>query len=184
MNTPESFNARSADLLPGFMGVVVTRLADGEVDAEIELGAKHMAPNGFLHAAAVISLADSACGHGCLANLPEGAESFTTVELKSNHLGTARDGTITCTARAVHKGEDNASVGRSGGSSADWENHCAVSLHTDDSVRASLNECPAAFCVDTCLLSIIHSRELTRDSLFLVLPIPVGPAVCREFDIC
>ena len=104
MNTPESFNARSADLLPGFMGVVVTRLADGEVDAEIELGAKHMAPNGFLHAAAVISLADSACGHGCLANLPEGAESFTTVELKSNHLGTARDGTITCTARAVHKG--------------------------------------------------------------------------------
>lgn len=104
MNTPEIFNARSADLLPGFMGVVVTRLADGEVDAEIELGAKHMAPNGFLHAAAVISLADSACGHGCLANLPEGAESFTTVELKSNHLGTARDGTITCTARAVHKG--------------------------------------------------------------------------------
>ncbi|MGH8733789.1 MAG: PaaI family thioesterase, partial [Burkholderiales bacterium] len=53
-----------------------------------------MAPNGYLHAASVIALADTSCGYGCLANLPEGARGFTTIELKSNFLGTARDGAI------------------------------------------------------------------------------------------
>ena len=37
-------------------------------------------------------------------NLPEGAQNFTTIELKSNHLGTAREGTIACVATAVHLG--------------------------------------------------------------------------------
>lgn len=104
MATPEHLNAISTDLLPGFLGIVVTRVGEGEIDAEIELQPKHMAPNGFLHAASIIALADSACGHGCMSNLPEGANSFTTVELKSNHLGTARDGTIRCHAKVQHAG--------------------------------------------------------------------------------
>lgn len=103
-NRVDSVNGRSANLLPGFLGVVVTRISDDVVEAQIDLQSHHMAPNGFLHAAAVIALADSACGYGCVESLPEGAESFTTVEQKSNHLGTAREGTITCRAQAVHKG--------------------------------------------------------------------------------
>jgi uncharacterized protein (TIGR00369 family) len=63
-----------------------------------------MAPNGYLHAGSVVSLADTAAGYGCVANLPPGATGFTTIELKSNHLGTARDGTIECVATAVHVG--------------------------------------------------------------------------------
>ena len=49
-------------------------------------------------------LADTAAGYGCTANLPPGAVGFTTIELKSNHLGTAREGLITCIARATHAG--------------------------------------------------------------------------------
>ena len=64
-----------------------------------------MAPNGFLHAGSVVALADTSAGYGCLANLPTGASGFTTVELKSNHLGTARDGTIECVAVAAHLGK-------------------------------------------------------------------------------
>ena len=63
-----------------------------------------MAPNGFLHAGTVVTLADSACGYACVAHLPEGASGFTTIELKSNHLGTARDGTIEVLATAGHLG--------------------------------------------------------------------------------
>jgi 1,4-dihydroxy-2-naphthoyl-CoA hydrolase len=63
-----------------------------------------MAPNGYLHAGSVVTLADTCCGYGCISSLPEGAQNFTTVELKSNHLGTARDGVIECTAVAVHMG--------------------------------------------------------------------------------
>ena len=63
-----------------------------------------LAPNNYLHAGAVVTLADTAAGYGCLAHLPEGAESFTTIELKSNFLGTARAGLLLCTARGVHLG--------------------------------------------------------------------------------
>lgn len=98
------FNALSEGLLPALLGVEVTEVGAREVKAVINLKPFHMAPNGFLHAATVLGLADTACGYGCTANLPEGAESFTTVELKSNHLGTARQGTITCVATAEHMG--------------------------------------------------------------------------------
>ena len=51
-----------------------------------------------------ITLADTACGYGCRYSLPEGANGFTTIELKSNHLGTARDGHVDCVATPVHRG--------------------------------------------------------------------------------
>ena len=63
-----------------------------------------VAPNGYLHAATVIALADTACGYGCRAHLPDGAEGFTTIELKANFLGTVRDGVIVCRAVPVHLG--------------------------------------------------------------------------------
>lgn len=94
-----------ADKLPGLLGIVVTHVSDEAVRAEIEIKESHMAPNGFLHAGTVVTLADTSCGNGCVANLPEGALGFTTIELKSNHLGTARDGTIECLATPAHMGK-------------------------------------------------------------------------------
>jgi uncharacterized protein (TIGR00369 family) len=52
----------------------------------------------------VIALADTACGYGCLAHLPAGAELFTTIELKANFLGTTTEGTIACVATPAHLG--------------------------------------------------------------------------------
>lgn len=104
MYTPEAMNKFGAASLPGFLGIEITRVADGEVAARIEIKPHLLAPNGFLHAGTVITLADTAAGYACVANLPEGANNFTTVELKSNHLGTARDGAIACVAKAVHLG--------------------------------------------------------------------------------
>ena len=64
-----------------------------------------MAPNGFLHAASVIALADTSCGYGSQVSLPAGATGFTTIELKSNFMGTATVGDeIACRARMVHGG--------------------------------------------------------------------------------
>src|SRR6185436_872824 len=100
----EHFNERAAGNLPGYLGIVASRIEPGEVVLELAIAAHHMAPNGYLHAGAVVTLADTSCGYGCLASLPEGATSFTTIELKSNHLGTARNGTIESVAKPVHKG--------------------------------------------------------------------------------
>ena len=104
MQDPEYFNGICANKLPGLLGIVVTSVSDSEVRTEIEVTESHMAPNGFLHAGSVVTLADTSCGNGCIANLPEGASGFTTIELKSNHLGTARDGTIECVATPAHMG--------------------------------------------------------------------------------
>jgi 1,4-dihydroxy-2-naphthoyl-CoA hydrolase len=60
--------------------------------------------NGFLHAASVIALADSACGYGCILAKPDEATGFTTIELKTNFLGTVRDGAIAVEARMLHGG--------------------------------------------------------------------------------
>ena len=63
-----------------------------------------MAPNGYLHAGAVIALADSAAGYGCMGNLPVGASGFTTIELKANFLSTLRDGSMVAEASMLHGG--------------------------------------------------------------------------------
>src|SRR4051812_31059922 len=102
---PEAMNKFGAVSLPGFIGVEIVRVDGGEVAARLEVKPHHLAPNGFLHAGTVITLADTAAGYACIANLPEGATSFTTIELKSNHLGTARDGAIACVARPAHLGK-------------------------------------------------------------------------------
>lgn len=104
MHTPEDFNARGAGHLPGHLGIVITAIGAGEVRALLPVRGELMAPNGYLHAGSVVTLADTCAGYGCIASLPEGASGFTTVELKSNHLGTARDGTVECHARAAHLG--------------------------------------------------------------------------------
>jgi 1,4-dihydroxy-2-naphthoyl-CoA hydrolase len=102
--TAEVFNGRSRGHLPGLVGVEILKISQNTVESRLPLRRGLMAPNGFLHAASVIALADTSCGYGCLAHLPEGASGFTTVELKSNFLGTAREGAIACRATAVHLG--------------------------------------------------------------------------------
>src|SRR5260370_24996647 len=102
--TTETFNQRGVGKFPGLVGLVFTRSAGTEIEAEFKVRAELMAPNGFLHAGRIVTLADTACGYGCFANLPSCATGFTTVELKSNHLSTAMDGTVACLARALHLG--------------------------------------------------------------------------------
>ena len=104
MITLEQLNRRGTGFLPGYMGVVITKLDDKELHAELAIQPHHIAPNSYLHAGTVITLADTSCGYGCVAHLPQGASGFTTLELKANFLGTAREGAIACLARPVHLG--------------------------------------------------------------------------------
>ena len=101
---PSNANSVGADYLPGLLGLHFTGFGDGWVEAEVAIRKALMAPNGFLHAGTVVTLADTACGYGCVRALPDGAKGFTTIELKSNFLGTAKDGVIECRAEAKHLG--------------------------------------------------------------------------------
>ncbi|QLQ23524.1 MAG: PaaI family thioesterase [Dechloromonas sp.] len=97
-------NEHGSEYLPGYLGIEMVELAPNSATSRMPVRKLHVAPNEFLHAASVVALADTTCGYATLAHLPEGARSFTTIELKSNHLGTVREGTITCVATAQHLG--------------------------------------------------------------------------------
>jgi uncharacterized protein (TIGR00369 family) len=89
---------------PALVGIEFDEVAEGSATARLPLRPELLAPNGYLHAGAVVALADTVCGFGCVGSLPEGAHGFTTIELKTNFLGTAREGTLLCRGRLVHGG--------------------------------------------------------------------------------
>ena len=100
----ELFNERSKGRLPGLLGIEFLAMRENCVTGRLAVRPDLLAPNGFLHAASIIALADTACGYGSFETLPAGATGFTTIELKSNFLGTARDGSISCKASPHHLG--------------------------------------------------------------------------------
>ncbi len=102
--TLEQWNTFGKGKLPGLLGVEIVKVEAKQVSARISISDAHLAPNGYLHAATVVALADTACGYGTIANLPEGGTGFTTIELKTNFIGTALEGAICCDARLVHGG--------------------------------------------------------------------------------
>ena len=100
----ERMSAALDGRLPGMFGVEILAIQHGETETRLALKEEHLAPNDFLHAGTIITLADTSCGMGCLASLPDGAVGFTTVELKTNFLATTREGALRCSARLVHGG--------------------------------------------------------------------------------
>jgi len=104
MTTIDELNLRGEGFLPGLIGIEFLTLEPGRLTSRLAVRPELLAPNGYLHAAAVIALADTARGYGTFTDLPDGAQNFTTIELKSNFLGTARQGVIACTATRLHSG--------------------------------------------------------------------------------
>ena len=105
LRTPQRFNSAGVGKLPGHLGILITEVGASRVSGELPVVEWVMAPNGYLHAGTIVTLADTVCGYGCVANLPADASGFTTIELKSNHLGTTLDGTIVAVATPLHRGK-------------------------------------------------------------------------------
>lgn len=101
-----TLNEQGGEYLPGYLGIEMIELGSGTMKSRMPVKKLHIAPNDFLHAASVVALADTTCGYATIAHLPEGAQSFTTIELKSNHLGTVKEGSIDCIATAQHLGRN------------------------------------------------------------------------------
>lgn len=101
---PAEIKRRSANSLVETLGLEILEAGEKIARGRLVVAQRHLAPNGYLHAASVVALADTCCGYGTYADLPEGAAGFTTAELKSNHMGTLRAGTLCCEATAQHQG--------------------------------------------------------------------------------
>jgi uncharacterized protein (TIGR00369 family) len=103
-HTADELNEILPGTLPGLLGLVITAHEPGRLEAGLDVRPDLLAPNGYLHAATVVALADTACGLATRALLPDGAAGFTTIELKSNFLGTVREGRIVTVATNAHAG--------------------------------------------------------------------------------
>jgi 1,4-dihydroxy-2-naphthoyl-CoA hydrolase len=104
MSLLEELNNRGNGTLPGLIGIEILEVTEGRLQSRLQLREELLAPNGYLHAATIIALADTSCGYGTFVGLPEDAEGFTTIELKSNFLGTKHEGIIECEAKLAHGG--------------------------------------------------------------------------------
>ena len=87
------------------LGARLLRVADGEVDIELPWSEAIQQQHGFVHAGAIATIADSACGYACLTRMPEGS-AVLSVEFKINllapaapHLGERR-GAARCVSAA------------------------------------------------------------------------------------
>ncbi len=60
----------------------------------------------ILHGGAAMALADSVGAAATVINLPEGAKGTTTIESKTNFVGSAGEGsTVTAIATSIHRGK-------------------------------------------------------------------------------
>lgn len=104
MLTVDELNERTRGTFAELLGVRIVVSEARKVVAELDTRPAVMASNGFLDGGTVVGLADTVCGYGCAGNLPEGANGYATIELKTNFIGTAREGTVSAEARMVHAG--------------------------------------------------------------------------------
>jgi len=102
--TPKYFNDLSKNHFPGLVGITITSVSQNKMTAEMKIDKKLFAPNGFLHAGSIVTLADSIAGYSTIAHLPENGKSFTTIELKSNFMRAKREGALECESTPEHLG--------------------------------------------------------------------------------
>ena len=100
----EDLNRANEGKLPGHLGLTITEVADGKVVGRMEVRQDLVAHTGYLLAGAVLSVADILCAYGVSTAWPDGANGFTTVEVKANFMGTLREGAMLCTASLLHGG--------------------------------------------------------------------------------
>ncbi len=100
----EKLNQANEGKLPGHLGLVVTEVAEGRVAGRWTIRPDLVAHTGYLLAGVVLSVADILCAYGVSTAWPEGANGFTTVEVKCNFMGTLREGAAVCVAELLHGG--------------------------------------------------------------------------------
>ena len=71
MLTPLQFNQRGVENLPGHLGIVITHVEPKHVRSELAITKALMAPNGYLHAGTVVTLADTSPAMAAWSTCPQ-----------------------------------------------------------------------------------------------------------------
>ncbi len=85
-------------------GVQFIAVSPAEVIAEMEWTEQRCTIGGALHGGALMTLADAAGAVCAFVNLPDGAVGTTTIESKTNLMGSVRSGKVRARAVTLHVG--------------------------------------------------------------------------------
>jgi uncharacterized protein (TIGR00369 family) len=85
------------------IGARLAHVAPGEVDIELPVRDELAQQHGFLHAGALATVADSACGYAALSLMPPGA-AVLSVEFKINMLAPAKGDRVVAQGRVLRAG--------------------------------------------------------------------------------
>jgi len=86
------------------IGARLVRVEPGEVDIELAVRDDLSQQHGFLHAGALATVADSACGYAALSLMPPGA-AVLSVEFKINMLAPAKGDRVVAHGRILRAGK-------------------------------------------------------------------------------
>ena len=100
----DDLNRANEGKLPAHLGLRITEVADGKVVGRFAVRPDLVAHTGYLLAGSLLSVADILCAYGVSTAWPDGANGFTTVEVKCNFLGTLLEGDVECVAELLHGG--------------------------------------------------------------------------------
>ncbi len=99
------FNQLSKNHFPEYLGMEMTEVQENHLEAILKIKPQFYAPNGYLHAGSLVGFADTVAGYATVAHFPEGVVGFTTIELKTNFLSTAKEGEVLAIATPEHLGK-------------------------------------------------------------------------------
>jgi uncharacterized protein (TIGR00369 family) len=85
------------------LGATLERVAPGEVDIRLPFRSDLTQQHGFLHAGAMTTVVDSACGYAALTLMPAGA-AVLTVEFKVNLMAPGKGESIVARGRVLRAG--------------------------------------------------------------------------------
>ena len=129
--------AKQAGYLPDHLSIDWEDVRNGFTRAYIDIAKRHLAPNGYLHAATVVALADTACGYGCIMSPAERCQRLHDAGAQNelHRHDTRRTHYLRGAPRS--RWAHDSSLGRRGQKRNDRQDHCPVSLHADAALQAA-----------------------------------------------
>jgi uncharacterized protein (TIGR00369 family) len=98
---------RESFALQGLMQTLcasVTRVAEGEVEISMPISSAITQQHGFVHAAAITAIMDSACGYAALSLMPEDIDVLA-VEFKVNFVAPATGSSLRAVGTVIKAGK-------------------------------------------------------------------------------
>lgn len=103
MQDPSEF-IRQVMPLCATLGISADRIGPEGVELRMAWAPELCTAGGVLHGGALMALADAAAATCAYLNLPAGTEATSTIEAKTNFLGSVRGGEVTARAIPLHVG--------------------------------------------------------------------------------